>query len=408
MSWRIAAQTMPAPSLDLLFTNRSLVDNISGQNLITFTRASSATYVDSNRLIRTAAVNEPRFDHNPVTGESLGLLIEGQRTNVGTYSEQIDNDAWVFEFANKTVTANSITAPDGTVTADMVTIAGFTQIQQPNSNIGGPKTFSIFLKAGTLSVVQLRLFSGTAPVERQVDFNLSTGTATVVSGSAVTVGFIQVFPNGWYRCVITVTDSAATSGSTIRASASSAETFYAWGAQLEAGTFPTSYIPTTTAAVTRAVDTVNITGANFANWYNQIEGTTFCNFRAAGGTSTYFENVFSYATGTTSGQQALYRNASNAIGYGALGIGVPVVTLSSWSGINHKAIAAYRANSNISLGINGILSVSGSSNTSETSNRLGIGEGYNQIVVNKYNGTIARLTYWPTRLPGNMLQRLTQ
>ena len=71
------------PSLDLDFAStKALTDNASGQQLVTFTRASSGTFVDSDGLLKTATTNEARFDHNPTTGESLGLLVEEQRTNV--------------------------------------------------------------------------------------------------------------------------------------------------------------------------------------------------------------------------------------------------------------------------------------------------------------------------------------
>ena len=74
---------IPLPSLDLNFAaNKSLVDNISGNNLITFARDSIGTFFDSNGLLQTAASGVPRFDHDPVTRESLGLLVEGPRTNV--------------------------------------------------------------------------------------------------------------------------------------------------------------------------------------------------------------------------------------------------------------------------------------------------------------------------------------
>jgi hypothetical protein len=81
------------PSLDLRFAaTKSLNDYVSGNNLITFTRASSGTFVDSAGVIQTAATDVPRFDHDPLTGESLGLLIEEERTNLllnsGTLSTQ--------------------------------------------------------------------------------------------------------------------------------------------------------------------------------------------------------------------------------------------------------------------------------------------------------------------------------
>lgn len=85
-------ETGGIPSLDLNFAkNKSLIDSVSGNNLVTFTRASTATYVGEDGLIKTAAVNEPRFDHNPTTGESLGLLVEEQRTNLLNQSQSFSS-----------------------------------------------------------------------------------------------------------------------------------------------------------------------------------------------------------------------------------------------------------------------------------------------------------------------------
>lgn len=109
------------PSLDLRFADsKSLVDATTGQNLVTFTRASEATFVNSQGQIQTAAINAPRFDHNPTTGESLGLLVEEQRQNLllnsGTLSTQ-----------NVTVTAVAHTLSftgTGTITLSGTSTAG--------------------------------------------------------------------------------------------------------------------------------------------------------------------------------------------------------------------------------------------------------------------------------------------
>jgi len=88
--WRRA---QAVPSLDLRFSDsKGLVDAVTGQQLVTFTRASSGTFTDSAGTLQTAATDVPRFDHNPTTGESLGLLVEEARTNLllnsGTLSTQ--------------------------------------------------------------------------------------------------------------------------------------------------------------------------------------------------------------------------------------------------------------------------------------------------------------------------------
>jgi hypothetical protein len=106
-------RTAVSPSLYLNFVNNEVLDP-----RITFTRASTATYVGSDGLIKTAATNVPRFAHDPVTGEGLGLLIEEARTNLLLYSEQSDNAAW--GKTNILTTANAVIAPDGTLTADKI------------------------------------------------------------------------------------------------------------------------------------------------------------------------------------------------------------------------------------------------------------------------------------------------
>ena len=102
------------PSLFLDFAKRkSLVDAISKNNLITFTRSSTGTYVGSDGYIKTAAADEARFDYDPVTGESLGLLIEEQRTNFINYSENFEN--WN-RFDGGLMSTNQISSPDGSIT----------------------------------------------------------------------------------------------------------------------------------------------------------------------------------------------------------------------------------------------------------------------------------------------------
>ncbi|MCP4789420.1 MAG: hypothetical protein GY881_04195, partial [Gammaproteobacteria bacterium] len=96
------------PDLNLDFANSKELDP-----RITFTRSSVGTYVDENGIIQTAVDDQPRFDHDPATGESLGLLIEESRTNLLTYSEQFDQ--WD-KGNNTTITPNAATAPDGSMT----------------------------------------------------------------------------------------------------------------------------------------------------------------------------------------------------------------------------------------------------------------------------------------------------
>ncbi len=106
------------PTLLLDFANSLTVDP-----RITFTRASTATYFDAAGVLSSAANNVPRIDYDPETLICKGLLIEEARTNLLTYSEQFDNAAWIKSNANISVTSTNSTSPDGTASADTVTIS---------------------------------------------------------------------------------------------------------------------------------------------------------------------------------------------------------------------------------------------------------------------------------------------
>jgi hypothetical protein len=277
-----------SPSLDLNFaSNKSLVDDISGNNLITFSRASTGTFVGSNGLIQTAASGVPRFDHNGATGESLGLLVEEARTNLLTYSEQFNDVAWVKD--GTVVTANSIVAPDGTLTGDKLIETATTAVHRTYSErfvaILTPYTTSVYAKAGERSWVSLAGITNT-----RVWFNLATGTVGTNGGLTAS---IQAVGNGWYRCSVTQTTTSifgyldvgvGTADNTNSYAGDGISGIYIWGAQLEAGSFPTSYIPTTSATATRAADVASITGANFSSWYNQGSGSVVANVLASQGT----------------------------------------------------------------------------------------------------------------------------
>jgi hypothetical protein len=287
---------VPSPTLDLNFaSNKSLVDNVSGQNLVTFSRASTGTFVGSNGLIQTAASGVPRFDHNPATGESLGLLVEAAKTN-SMWPSIISAGTW--SYTNITPTYNATTAPDGTNTATLLTpnpvLSGSRARRDGIAHPTGPGMISFYAKSNGLGWVGIASGLGIDFGYSRAAYNILTG-ATNVSGpnpsgysfnSAVSVG------NGWWRifinyygsqlygylpggdhCFIGVT--ANPEGDIVNANTTpnGIAGMYVWGVQFELGTFATSYIPTTSATVTRAADQVSITGSNFSSWYNQGSST---------------------------------------------------------------------------------------------------------------------------------------
>jgi hypothetical protein len=185
----------------------------------------------------TATDNVARFDHNPTTGESLGLLIEEQRTNLFTYSEQFDDAAWIK--TNATVTANTVVAPDGTLTGDKLVAnsgaAVSARIRQPIATSAIAYSFSVFAKAAEFT--QLYLFNSTAPYS--AFFNLADGTLGSTTGGASSK--IENLGNGWYRCTLIGTATATTnefriyvaSNGSFSVSGNGYSGIYIWGAQLE-------------------------------------------------------------------------------------------------------------------------------------------------------------------------------
>jgi hypothetical protein len=257
------------PSLLLDFANSKTLDpritftrgGVSGEDTDTFnellqTTGRGATYYGDNGLLKYAKPNGPRFDHNPITGESLGLLIEEQRTNLLTYSEDYGNVAWAK--VRSSVTANATTAPDGTTTADKLVednTASNTHLveQVAVTTSGASYTLSVYAKAGERTKFLLSIYTNATTA---ISFDLTAVTASNASGT------ITPCANGWYRCSLTFTSGATGNGwyDVILQNASAAYTYtgdgtsgiYIWGAQLEQGAFATSYIPSADSFTSRA------------------------------------------------------------------------------------------------------------------------------------------------------------
>jgi len=261
----------------------------------TFTRASTATFIGSDGLIQSSAVNAARFDHDPITLACRGLLIEESRTNFHLRSEDLSVSPWSRSGTN--ITVNSGVAPDGLTTADLIyentalsahTISSLVT----GTSVGSPYVHSVYLKAAGRNIVALGDWGGLLS-----EFNLSTGQ--VIAGGNGSPQ-IQNAGNGWYRCSITGNSTATnvTPGFRLRAISGvnsylgdGASGVLAWGAQFEAGSFPTSYIPTTTASVVRSVDLCSISGSNFTGFWNQSAGTLVETFEASPNTNTTYASA---------------------------------------------------------------------------------------------------------------------
>ena len=384
----IVGKNYELPALDLNFAeNKSLIDSVTGRNLITFSRSQSgkeATYVGSDGLIKYAGADEPRFDHDPETGEDLGLLIEEQRTNLLRYSDQLDNET-VWTQSNTEVTANQAISPDGTQTADLVEqlIAGVNDgVYQLVTGLTATAqyTFSFWARSNSPITVKTRIWDG----NNSVTCNLTSE---------------------WKRFYVTETIPTTNVYALVQA-LQPGEQFYVWGAQLERGSFATSYIPTdgTPGGIVRGADVASITGTNFSSWYNNSGGTFYADCNSVDGDN----GVFSVGTSTSPNEGLSYDFSS----FNSVPADVVLNGTFNPVGSPHK-FAVTSQTGTISLYADGVLQDTDTATNAQRDgvilvigNRCIFGGG---IQSNRHlNGTISRLTYWPKRLPDLELQQLTK
>jgi len=246
-------------------------------------RNTTATRVNEAGLIESVAANVPRRDF--LNGGCGELLVEPQRTNLLTYSEQFDNADWLKTAA--TIAANSITAPDGTLTADKIveaTVNDYHKVTQSSlQNIDRP--ISIFAKAGERNLLIISALLSGNPNKRSVIYDLSEGN--IVYDPTGYNSEITHVGDGWYRCTTTATSAAESTSTNITFgigvdaslpanndyTGDGTSGIYIWGAQFEEGTYPTSYIPTTASAVTRNQDVIS--ASNIGSLLNDAEGGIF-------------------------------------------------------------------------------------------------------------------------------------
>jgi hypothetical protein len=289
--------------------------------------------------------NIPRIDY---TGGGCGkLLLEPQRTNLVTFSEQFDNAAWT-KF-NSSVSANQVISPDGYLNADKLipnTVAASHQINV--SVTGAAHTLSIFAKAGEYST--LALFY-TVHDGRAV-FNLSNGTITETTGTVTSR--IEDYGNGWYRCILSTTLTThnairiyAINGTTwadVSTAGNGTSGILIYGAQLEAGSYASSYVPTLAASVTRGADACSKTG--ISSLIGQTEGTLFVEFENNANFNSNIDRIISISDGTSSNRLYLAKLSSGASYFVAVSGGTQTgeITGSAIPTGNVKIAVAYKTN----------------------------------------------------------------
>ena len=376
--------------------------------------------LNSSGDIASVAIDTPAIEYN-TDGTYKGLLVEPASTNLCLQSEDI-NTTW--SPTRATPTQSTEETPDGDTTNKYIKLVddgstgtGTVWVEQSITVAASTKyTASVFLKADQLSFALLQAAVYDGGTSGQQYFNLSTGalgTATNLDDSK-----IEAYPNGWYRCSITWTQGATDTAFTFRIWVAEADndnvvdldgtsSIFVWGAQVEASPIATSYIPTTTASVTRNKDDITLTGAS--DLIGQSEGTIYVevDWRLATGT---FQWLLSANDGTENNRFAIFdNNVSQLQMYAEADDDVKTnqgVSSTGFSGIQKIAFAyadadfeLYRNGSSVSSDTVGSLAALGT--------LTDIDLGQNVLAGVQANMWIRAVALYKTRLTNDQLADLT-
>ena len=429
------------PSLNLNFARSKTLDP-----RITFSRTSTGTYVDESGFIRDAVADEPRFDHDPETGECLGLLVEESRVNnYHKWNSTTDTATNLSSAYIDTQTVSSVLTPRG-VTATAYTATKTGNSSQYHGLNGGANTFSISANTSVSASAYIKEFNSSdyrlyfviAAYNASTDNRRyilyrarpSTGEwiySTVHSNWSTPVINVKDVGNGWYRFEISSTNTYEAGWNVIEFSfqllnennaqfydppTANTHGLYLSSPQFELGNFSTSYMPTNNDSNgSRTPDNVSMTGDNFSDWYNSSEWTLMIAARRnySGNFLTY-PNLARINDGTIN-NTVLFYGAQGSTQFTNYGIYSGGVNRTDYVAINvpttsqFKMIQALKENDS-TFGVNGTLT------TTDTSVLMPV--GVNQLLIgsdgatSRWGATIQQLTYYPVRLPNSTLQTLTK
>jgi hypothetical protein len=300
--------------------------------------------------------NLPRLDYFGTTCPQL--LLEPARTNLVSYSQMLNNAAWV-KSDSATVSGNVAVSPDGYTNADLV-IGGGSSINTRIHNVasivnGTTYNFSAFVKQGVDNIsTALKILQNSNANIAAINIFFTAGVPTITTTGITTNTKIENYGNGWYRIsgnfVSPVTQSSARLGYYADNSGTN-KSSYLWGAQVEAGAYVTSYIPTTSATVTRNQDL--FAKASITSLLGQTEGTLFLDFTF----DRQFVNadVLSINDASTSNRVSIGVTASNTLTALVTSAGVDQATITRTIavGTRYKCAIAYKLNDFV-LYVNGV------------------------------------------------------
>lgn len=364
----------------------------------------------------TAAYYGPRFDYDPVTLASNGLLIEEQRTNRILNSEDFTGAAWTATISGTSTRVNGNTSSLGFMTGVITATSAGGGLRQQLTGLTSSQVYTIsFYMQSTSTGVTFALENGAAAYGTPVSMKFNPSTGVI----GTTTGFTSVtstpYRNGYlYRMIFPPAGGQLIANLEWRI-VNNGDQITIGRPQFEAGSFATSYIPTAASTVTRSADVCTISGTNFSNWYNQNEGTVYINivpfapppinnirFLEISGASINDRNPLMFASSIGMVYTQYRVSASRATDQVLISSGTGIYSANA----NIKIATAYKQDDFASVVNNIIVGTASSGYTLSAANKITIGyaqSGSNEI----YNGYIRSLQYYPIRLPNATLQALT-
>jgi hypothetical protein len=403
------------------------VGQVAGDFLIAFAQLETSDFGATPYIpTTTAAVSVgitadiPRLDYTG--GGCPSLLLEPQRANTLTFSEQLNNAAW--GTTNATITANQSVSPDGFINADKLidnSTSGLHRTLPTVGSVAANTTYvlSCFAKKAELDYVVLSAGgssltgSGGSGADRIASVNLNNGAIVTNNYNVSSVDY----GNGWYRISIRLTTDvdggsffpyiATSQNGTTVSYVGSGQGVFLWGGQFEVGSYPTSYIPTLGASVTRLAETALKTG--ISSLIGQTAGTIFFEGTVDGLNSSVNRRIFSISDGTTSNAINIQTPAANArIEFEVTTGGATQALISAANnslvyGQKFKAAFAYNANDFVAY-INGVQIGTDTSGTVPACSKVSFDRGN---ATSAFEGTTSQAALFTTRLTNAELASIT-
>jgi hypothetical protein len=417
------------PSFQRDFASLKTLDHGTGPS-ITFTRASDATYFDADGVLQTAGTDAPRFDHDPATGASRGLLIEEARTNsirnsqAGGSTNGVIGSGGVMPSSGWSITANA-----NGVTSEIMgtgTETGFAYIDIKISgtptatgsvfiNFDGSTTVTAATGQTWTTSAYAKLAAG-AVTNATCSLNIrGLDAAGVQVGTSTTANFTPT-SSGLNTQRSLVTRALADVG--VERVQGRALVGYTNGdpidltlriaaPQLEQGAFATSYIPTTNAAATRAADSAFVTP--IASFYNQAEGTIYNEFSmpVLDGANTLrgivqFAEAAAIQNRLQTGVRGTGLYSFSAVAANSVEFEIVTSAGAVAAGTTVRAAHVYKSGDSARSFNGAAVGTSSAAITQPTRERLRLGDNGNIL-----NGHIRKIAYWPKRLTNTLLEQLT-